>query len=96
MHFSVYPEPYNHAHLLQLGVIFHPCGWKIAQFATFVRPYSLAGFVGGVNNCTTWGVSVYSADVDSQCLSPHLGCRWLAAVLFDTCAAAALIVCKQT
>jgi len=44
----------------------------------------------------TTGVSVYSADVDSRCLSPHIGCRWLAAVLFDTYAAAAPIVCKQT
>jgi len=40
-----------------------------------------------------WGVSVCSADVNSRCMSPHLGCRWLAAVLLDTCAAAALIVC---
>jgi len=40
----------------------------------------------------TEGMSVYSADVDSRCLSSRLGCQWLAAVLFDTCAAAALVV----
>jgi len=52
--------------------------------------YSTAGFI------IIMGMSVYSADVDSQCLSPHLSCRWLAAVLFDTCKAAVLTVCKQT
>jgi len=32
-------------------------------------------------------VSVYSADVDSRCPSPLIGCRRLAAVLLDTSAA---------
>ena len=36
----------------------------------------------------TFYVSVYSADVDSRCPSPLIGCRRLAAVLLDTSAAA--------
>jgi len=40
-----------------------------------------------LQSASVQGMSVYSADVHSWCLSPHFGCRWMAAVLFD-------IVCK--
>jgi len=59
-------------HLCSAG---RPSRWALAHILVFVFFYEYHLITGQQQHSNTNGVSVCSADVDNQCLSPHLGCR---------------------